>query len=44
VRWRRWWEGWFGQCGSGVVRPRAGGDSPELVLGRRAQGPLVGLL
>jgi hypothetical protein len=27
-----------------VVRPCASDCSPELVLGRRAQGPLVGLL
>jgi hypothetical protein len=38
VRWRRWWEGWFGQCGGGVVRPCAGGDSPELVLAATSSG------
>jgi hypothetical protein len=44
MRRRRWWEGWFGQCGGGVVRPSASDCSPELVLERRAQGPLVGIL
>jgi hypothetical protein len=42
MRWRRWWEGWFGQCGGGVVRPRTGDDSPELGLGATSSGASSG--